>query len=351
MRSLRRIGLLVLVGLMTANGTAQQPMPMPVYPPINPAVARLEQTLGGLEGAGVGIAANDATGLLLAACEGRALHYWPPDLLLGIRASDGGGFSLSAHEGALTGLAVGGSVVATSGTDGKVLLWALPQDKPRLTLDVKVTVRALSVSPDGKTVAGSTEDGNIQLWESEKGQPGTKIEASKDWQLALSFSPDGKSLAAGGCDGKWRLFELPSGKKLAEAEALAPLPPASKEVRDPNVVTALAFAPDGKSLAVGGFDGQVYQFQTDGKFIRAMPGHTAGVAGLVFHPTGTLLVSAGKDRTVRLWNPANGTAVKTLEGHTAWVQGVVFYAKGTRLASVSADRTVKLWDLTEPMKK
>lgn len=340
---------LILLVLLVALSSAQQPLP-PALPPINPAVARLEQTLGGLEGAGVAIASNPS-GLLLAACEGRTLHYWPPDVLLGIRSSDAGGHALTVHEAALVGLATGGDVVATSGADGKVSLWAVPNDKPRIVIDTKNPVRALAVSPDGKTLAGGLDDGGVQLWATDKGTPGTKIDASKDWQLALCFSPDGKQLAAGGYDGKWRLFEVASGKKLVEADALGPPPAGSKEARTANVVTALAFAPDGKSLAVAGYDGQVYQFATDGKFVRAMPGHTAGVAGLTFHPSGTLLVSAGKDRTVRLWNPTNGTAVKTLEGHTAWVQGAAFYAKGTRLASVSADRTVKLWDLTDPAKK
>jgi WD40 repeat protein len=82
-----------------------------------------------------------------------------------------------------------------------------------------------------------------------------------------------------------------------------------------------------------------------------MPGHTSAVAALAFRPGGALLVSAGKDRTVRLWDPASGQALKSLEGHNAWVQGVVFAAQGTRLASVGADATVRLWDLTDPMKK
>jgi WD40 repeat protein len=64
-----------------------------------------------------------------------------------------------------------------------------------------------------------------------------------------------------------------------------------------------------------------------------------------------VLASASKDRTVRLWNPANGQLVKALEGHNAWVQGVVFVGQGTRLASVAADQSVRLWDLTDPMKK
>lgn len=346
----RSLGLLLVLAIVNASGLlAQQPMP-PMFPPINPAVAKLELTLGGLEGAGVGIAISDEISGLFAACEGRALHYWPPDLLLGVRAAETGGFALRGHEGPVLGVTAGGKTVASWSTDGKIRLWAPPDEKARLILDAKTPIRSLAISSDGKTLASSGEDGVIQLWETEKGQPGTKIPSTGDWQLALAFSPDGKQLAAGGYDGKWRLFEVATGKKLQEAEALAP-PMMKDQVRDRNVIMALAFAPDAKTMAVAGGDGQVYQFQADGKFVRAIPGHTAGVAGLAFHPSGTLLVSAGKDRTVRLWNPANGQAVKTLEGHTSWVQGVGFYNKGTRLASVSADRTVKLWDLTDPMKK
>ena len=85
----------------------------------------------------------------------------------------------------------------------------------------------------------------------------------------------------------------------------------------------------------------------DGKLARSVPGHTGSVTGLAFHPSGTVLASCSKDRTVRLWNPANGQSLtpKPLEGHTAWVQGVVFVAQGTRLASIGADRTVRIWNL------
>jgi WD40 repeat protein len=72
------------------------------------------------------------------------------------------------------------------------------------------------------------------------------------------------------------------------------------------------------------------------------------VTSLAFHPGGEVLASAGKDRTVRLWNPAGGPPLKNLEGHAAWVQGVAFFARGGRLASAGADGTVRVWDLTSP---
>jgi WD40 repeat protein len=80
-------------------------------------------------------------------------------------------------------------------------------------------------------------------------------------------------------------------------------------------------------------------------------GHTSSITSLAFHPNNTLLVSASKDRTLRLWNPANGQLYKALDGHTAWVQGVTFLAQGTRLASIGADASVRLWDLSDPAKK
>jgi WD40 repeat protein len=69
------------------------------------------------------------------------------------------------------------------------------------------------------------------------------------------------------------------------------------------------------------------------------------VTTLAFHPAGNLLLSGSRDRTIRLWDLANGKPIKVLEGHEAWVQGLVLVNRHTMIASVAADRTVRLWDL------
>lgn len=67
---------------------------------------------------------------------------------------------------------------------------------------------------------------------------------------------------------------------------------------------------------------------------------------MAFSPDGRTLVSAGEDRTVRLWDAATGKPIGTsLTGHTDWVGAVAFSPDGRTMASAGGDRTVRLWDV------
>ena len=331
---------------------AQQPPKPPAYPPINPALARPDGVGGGLDGPGFGIAWNEDLGLLVAACENGDLCYWHKDVALGVRASDNSASIVNGgHHGPVTAVVAAGDVFVSGGYDRKVVVWGLPAEKILHTMTAGGPVRSLAAAPDGKKVASAGDDAAVQLWDVAAGKPGPKLTGAADWLLSVAFSPDGKTVAAGSVNGHWYSWDLATGQRAHDTATVVPAMP-NKPPPTPTPVTALAFAADGKTLAAGGADGQVYLFSLpDGKFLRTLTGHTSAVTAVAFHPTGALLVSASKDRTLRLWNPANGQVIKTLEGHTAWVQGVTFLARGTRLASVSADHTVRLWDLTEPAKK
>jgi WD40 repeat protein len=336
--------------LAIALAFGQQPPPPPALPAINPAQARLDAVLTGLDGPGFAIAADEDSGLLAAACERGTIPYWPKDVSMGVRAGGGTEYSLTGHQSPVLALAWRGNVLVSAGSDQKILLWNIGDSKVRQTLNAGAVVRALAMAPDGKLLASGGDDNAVELWETTTGKPTTKLSAHTDWVLALTFSGDGKLLASGGYDGVIRLWEPATGKKIVEFAAKPPAPP-NTPAGPANVVQALAFNPDGKLLAVGGSDSQVHLFSIpDGKPVRSMPGHTSSVTGLQFHPSGTVLASCSKDRTVKLWNPANAQMLKSLEGHTSWVQGIVFFAKGTRLASVGADETVRIWDMAEVKK-
>ena len=68
------------------------------------------------------------------------------------------------------------------------------------------------------------------------------------------------------------------------------------------------------------------------------------VQRVYFSPDGRLLVSAGGDKTIRIWDTDTGQLVMTLRGHTGEVSNVVHSPDGQRLVTSSADGTLRVWD-------
>ena len=349
-RPLLRLLSAAALSLAVAAAPAQQPAQQPPLPPVNPALARLDQTLGGLGGPGFTLAASEPAGRIAAACEDGSIQLWHRDVLLGFRNGNSTCNVLRGHQGPVVALAWnGGPVLASAGVDHRILLWSARDGRVLHTLPAGQTVRALALSPDGRLLASAGDDPVVQLWEVQTGKAGAQLPGHTDWVLCLAFRPDGKELASAGYDGVIRLWDVAAGKKLRDLSAAPPPPP--KTAPEPVIVWSLAYRPDGKELAAGTADGVIHLLSpADGKVLRSLPGHGSAVTGLHYHPGGAVLASASRDRTLRLWNPAGGQPLKVLEGHEAWVQGVAFLERGTRLASVGADRTVRLWDLTPPAK-
>ncbi|KZF24871.1 platelet-activating factor acetylhydrolase IB alpha subunit [Xylona heveae TC161] len=88
------------------------------------------------------------------------------------------------------------------------------------------------------------------------------------------------------------------------------------------------------------------------KNIRTLPGHDHSVSAVRFissgsaglPSTGNLLVSASRDKTLRIWDVTTGYCVKTLSGHLDWVREVTPSFDGRWLLSGGNDQTARLWD-------
>jgi serine/threonine protein kinase/WD40 repeat protein len=166
---------------------------------------------------------------------------------------------------------------------------------------------------------------------------------------ALALAPQGKLLAFGGDLGvvsivDWRAANAP--RQLIDPDAKGP-------------VSALEFAPDGMTLAVGRADGHVRLWNTAtwerGKLLRARP---VVVRDLAFHPDGGRLAEATAGTNgmgnVTVWNISDGTIVLSLErdipgnpGHPRGPSGVAFSARGELLAASGYDGRTRLWSFPE----
>jgi len=154
--------------------------------------------------------------------------------------------------------------------------------------------------------------------------------------LALAYSPDGSTLASAGDDAVVLLRDVLSGRVVGRLEG------------HQDAVSCLAFSPDGKTLATGSYDRTVKLWDLASLRERAtLTGHTNWVFSVAFAPDGRSLASAGHDKMVRVWDAVTGRETATLAGHSASVRAVAFAPdrKGSLLASAGADRLVVLWDL------
>lgn len=331
-----------LLALCIVAVVVAQP-PKEAWPALNLNDAKLVKAGPELPSPATAVTALDAKGLIVVGCEDGSLHVWT-------RQEDKDWIAaptkvIKAHTRTVTAIEAAGDTIVSASSDGKVHVWAVPPgDKPARTIEAKTVVRALALSAAGKLLAVGGDDGKVQLFTPADGKPGKVLAGPTDWVLAVALSADGKQAAAGGLDGKLWAWDAPSGAK--KFDVLAQQPPAPKATPDTNVVSSLAFSPDGKQIVLGGSSGTLFAFESaNGKFVRAMPGHTSAVSGLWWHPGNLVLASSAKDRTLHLWAPATGGKLKTLPAHDAWATGVAGVGKGTEAVTVGADRAVKLWTL------
>jgi len=158
---------------------------------------------------------------------------------------------------------------------------------------------------------------------------------------ALAYSPDGKYIALGGYR-QVRVLDARDGRLLWTLNGHA------------DAVRALVFSSDGSWLAAAGGPpqrgGEIKIWNLPSGTLRAsLYGHRDGFYALAVSPDNTLLASGSYDKRILLWQvPATQADLKPpklLKDHNDAVFAVAFSPDGTRLASGSADRTVKVWDV------
>ncbi len=80
-----------------------------------------------------------------------------------------------------------------------------------------------------------------------------------------------------------------------------------------------------------------------GTVIYTYHGHSDAVLAVAWSPDGRRIASGSNDKTVQVWNAADGGNVYTYHGHFEYVYAVTWSPDGQRIASGSNDKTVQVW--------
>jgi WD40 repeat protein len=272
--------------------------------------------------------------------------------------------------------------LASLTTDGELLTFDIGGKLQKKWPSKIIGDVVFTLSPDGKTAATAYD--TIALWNLESGNlAGRIVTRPLDPVVALAFAPDNKRLAIGYASGQIDvadkkatirsfkypppLFALawsPDGEKLAAAGG------SKINVWDPNndlllkdfavregpapmipMIRTLAFGPDSKTLAAGGWDSiiRIYNLNaknpTERKEQQVCEGHLSAVFALAFSTDGRTLVSGSFDRTVRLWEAFSGKQIANFKGHIGEVHGVAFSRDGRSVFSAATDANILQWDV------
>ncbi len=228
--------------------------------------------------------------------------------------SAAGGLNLTSFAASLKGGKGGALFVAGKGADSKLVKYLTGALKPQM--------------PPGGALKSSDID-KFRRWVDEGGKSDDPIVAKpnvKSLPLSSLKLPIAPGISAD---------RVKTGKAFILQRA-AP-------------VTALAFSPDGKILAVGTYREVQFWNPDARKMISSWKGHADALRSLSYSKDGKFLAAAGGvsggTGEVRIWDVVAEKEVQVLSEHLDSVNGVAFSPDGTKIATASADKTIKIWDL------
>jgi len=209
-----------------------------------------------------------------------------------------------------------------------------------ITTSLEVEDRVLSASRDRtiivwKLTPGDASESNLAAY----GHADRRLRGHSHFVQDVAISSDGQFCLSGSWDGTLRLWDLTTGETTR------------RFVGHTKDVLSVAFSADNRQIVSGSRDRTINLWNTLGqlKYPITEDGHQEWVSCVRFSPNTQLplIVSAGWDKVVKVWNLQTCKLRVDLIGHTEYVNSVTVSPDGSLCASGGKDGKAMLWDLNE----
>ena len=191
------------------------------------------------------------------------------------------------------------------------------------------TATGIAFAADGKTLATGDVHGHIRVWTTEGALLRT-MAAGTSGVLAIAIARDGRLVSAS-ADGAVRLWSA-EGKQLVEMRGHT------------MVVTQIAIDRAQTHILTTSTDSTARIWNLSDGSLASTLSHSAAVYDGLFSDDGAFAVTTGEDSIVRVWDVASGTELERLEGHTGPGWLVAIDPRSGMLLSAGLDDKVILWN-------
>jgi len=236
--------------------------------------------------------------------------------------------------------------IATAGRDGTARVWTTDAGREIVRFVHEGPLASVAFHPSGAWLAAGTERGVLQVWRVHDQAPAWRIEAGEAVR-AVRFSAEGRHLAAIDAGGCLHVVVMP------ESAAADPVAGARRHCAGTSGAD-LVFSGDGRFVATANGDRALVYGVEDGRItFRAThqasvddgnPDHFRWIDQVALDQRGTVLATAGRDGTARVWDLKLAQEMVRLP-HQAPVAAVALDADARRALTASVDGTARLWEL------
>ena len=99
-------------------------------------------------------------------------------------------------------------------------------------------------------------------------------------------------------------------------------------------------------FASGGDDNIAYLYDSKGNLLKKLIGHDYYILCMTFTPDSTKLITAGRDKTIRIWDINTGTLIgEPLKGNESYIKSIAISPDGKLLISTNEEYKIKFWDM------
>ncbi|OIW13544.1 hypothetical protein TanjilG_29285 [Lupinus angustifolius] len=250
------------------------------------------------------------------------------------------------HCAGINGLAVlkyavsdGSDYLFTGSRDGRLKRWALSEDVATCSATFESHVDWVNdaVIVGDNTLVSCSSDTTLKTWNALSNGTCTRtLRQHSDYVTCLAAAGKNSNIvASGGLGGEVFIWDLDA--------ALAPVSKFSDTMVDDS---SNGMKGSGNLHTVGSSNNiSVQTTQTEGYIPISAKGHKESVYALAMNEGGTMLVSGGTEKVVRVWDTRSGSKTLKLKGHTDNIRALLLDSTGRYCLSGSSDSMIRLWDI------